>query len=382
MTPPIRMVSVPRSAVERLILAADSYGVRYLDSDDLTETAQELQDATEAMKDALTAAPVREEGGVVDDALRRLRVLRDQYRNGTAVSDPDEYDADELDAILSAIEPALATREEAQPVAFGEPRKGAWAALASYCGGETESCTDLTPCIDCLKMMNVFEGQRYVCEMGAIPALTAPPAPEAEKLRVADETLADAGGQAMTTSLRGKVAAAIREHVKVDATGLSPAVASVFLTGIDHATDAILAALASSGDHAELARLAETAEWMADGDLGAEGSVLLSASVAAEHASDLKALIAEVAALRGGVAQANANGASHWSRATEAERKLAEADKALELAAIRLDEIYEAAEVDDVAYRNEATIHSINGLADVAQAEIRTFLSSKEAERG
>ncbi|WP_172575536.1 hypothetical protein [Brevundimonas diminuta] len=70
------------------------------------------------------------------------------------------------------------------------------------------------------------------------------------------------------------------------------------------------------------------------------------------------------------------------ARATEAERKLAEADKALELAAIRLDEIYEAAEVDDVAYRNEATIHSINGLAGVAQAEIRTFLSSKEAERG
>ena len=148
-------------------------------------------------------------------------------------------------------------------------------------------------------------------------------------------------------------------------------------------------ALASgSGDHAELARLADMADWMADGDPGANGSVLLSASVASEHASDLKALLAENAALR----VDNADLREHRVTAdllvstlkadkTEAERKLAEAVATLELAAIRFDEIYEAAEVDDVAYRNEATIHGINGLADVAQAEIRTFLS-KEAERG
>lgn len=170
-------------------------------------------------------------------------------------------------------------------------------------------------------------------------------------------------------------------------------------------------ALASgSGDHAELARLADMADWMADGDPGANGSVLLSASVASEHAADLRAILAENAALR--AESENARTVVAWAnnslfgscgyfhgepfdglhlarpiealktQATEAERKLAEADKALELAAIRLDEIYEAAEVDDVAYRNEATIHSINGLAGVAQAEIRTFLSSKEAERG
>lgn len=58
-------------------------------------------------------------------------------------------------------------------------------------------------------------------------------------------------------------------------------------------------ALASgSGDHAELARLAEMADWMAAGDLGSEGSVLLAASVAAEHSADLKSLLAENAALR------------------------------------------------------------------------------------
>lgn len=60
--------------------------------------------------DALSAAPAPE-GGAVSDALQRLRVLRDQARNGTAVSDPDEYDADELDAILSVIEPSIAPAE-------------------------------------------------------------------------------------------------------------------------------------------------------------------------------------------------------------------------------------------------------------------------------
>lgn len=54
--------------------------------------------------------------------------------------------------------------------------------------------------------------------------------------------------------------------------------------------------------------------------------------------------------------------------------------EALELAAIRFDEIYEAAEVDDVAYRNEATIHGINGVADVAQSEVREALVALKSE--
>ena len=61
---------------------------------------------------------------------------------------------------------------------------------------------------------------------------------------------------------------------------------------------------------------------------------------------------------------------------------LREAVEALELAAIRFDEIYEAAEVDDVAYRNEATIHGINGNADVAQSEVRQALAALQAEQG
>ncbi len=119
------------------------------------------------------------------------------------------------------------------------------------------------------------------------------------------------------------------------------------------AADAILTALASgSGDRAELARLADMADWMADGDPGANGSVLLSASVAAEHAADLKALIAENAALRASE-MAALKECSEWARkageaigkletseaagivegwrdrATEAEHKLAEALKHL-----------------------------------------------------
>lgn len=182
-------------------------------------------------------------------------------------------------------------------------------------------------------------------------------------------------------------------------------------------------ALASgSGDHAELARLAERCTsgdpWYKDGDLRGRQSFgqFLSqdrAFIAAASPATVLALLAENAALReekdyfdaefrrqcGATADQMTRAAeaeralsehriaadllisSLKSDKAEAERKLAEADRSLELAAIRFDEIYEAAEVDDSAYRNEATIHGINGLADVAQAEIRTFIS-KEAERG
>lgn len=53
-------------------------------------------------------------------------------------------------------------------------------------------------------------------------------------------------------TLREKVLRAIRENVKVDATGLSPAVASVFIVGIDQATDAICLALEDTGAPAHM----------------------------------------------------------------------------------------------------------------------------------
>jgi hypothetical protein len=132
----------------------------------------------------------------------------------------------------------------------------------------------------------------------------------------------------------------------------------------NHATDAILTALASgSGDHAELARLADIADWMADGDPGANGSVLLSASVASEHAADLKAILAENAALRAerddyfGMANRSEDA---WHKA---ERKLAEA--------VGLLREWMGTWFVDADSREE------NAIAD----DTRKFLS-KEAERG
>ncbi|MFX6402316.1 hypothetical protein ABTG64_19630, partial [Acinetobacter baumannii] len=45
-----------------------------------------------------------------------------------------------------------------------------------------------------------------------------------------------------------------------------------------------------------IARIEEIATWLESGDPGAEGSVLFSASVAQEHATDLKAILAAVQA--------------------------------------------------------------------------------------
>lgn len=105
-------VTVPVEPTEEMLDAACNVGP------DTNNGAFSHDDARAVFTAMLSAAPAPE-GGAVSDALQRLRVLRDQARNGTSVSDPDEHDADELDAILSVIEPALATREEA-PAEAGE----------------------------------------------------------------------------------------------------------------------------------------------------------------------------------------------------------------------------------------------------------------------
>lgn len=70
----VKTAVVPVSAVQRLILAADCYGVRYLDSDDMSDEAEELQAATEAMKDLIAAAPAPSpsEGAVVGELVEAL----------------------------------------------------------------------------------------------------------------------------------------------------------------------------------------------------------------------------------------------------------------------------------------------------------------------
>ncbi|MHC3128152.1 hypothetical protein OB03_13105 [Brevundimonas sp. GN22] len=70
-------VNVSREIVQRLILAADSYGVRYLDSDDMSPEAEELQAATEAAKDALAAAPQAEPVSDPDELALALQDAKD-----------------------------------------------------------------------------------------------------------------------------------------------------------------------------------------------------------------------------------------------------------------------------------------------------------------
>lgn len=190
MTPPIRMVSVPRSAVERLILAADSYGVRYLDSDDLSETAQELQNATEDMKDALTAAPVREEGGAVLTGIS----LDGQQGEPAGMMTVKAHFSDGSESVLirdngNVIShwknvDALATREDAQPVAvtifcpecsLPHVDEGEWATTRRH---KTHQCQDCG-----------HEWRPFPFATVGVSHPTTPPAPEAEKLRVAVEAL-------------------------------------------------------------------------------------------------------------------------------------------------------------------------------------------------
>lgn len=141
------------------------------------------------------------EAGELDRAVKRMR----NQLVGSATFASLMFGREDVRLVLdtlSALRTQPQAREEAQPVVWtGDPRKGAWAALASYCGDDTEGCTDLTPCIDCLKMVNVFEGRRYVCEMGAIPALSTPPAPEADKLPSSLEFSPSGGGKRVTINL-------------------------------------------------------------------------------------------------------------------------------------------------------------------------------------
>nr|WP_313041255.1 hypothetical protein [Brevundimonas diminuta] len=134
---------------------------------------------------------------------------------------------------------------------------------------------------------------------------------------------------------------------------------------IDQATDAILTALASgSGDHAELIeRVREVAGDCLDAK---DGGIILGGTVAREHGADLEALLAEIAALRGGVQSLEIrrdfykhNMQRAEARATEAERKLAEANQVIR-------------DIAETPYTG----------ADWPRSRAATYLAGKEAERG
>lgn len=70
------------------------------------------------------------------------------------------------------------------------------ALLASYCGDDTSGCTDETPCLDCVRMANVYKIPKtalgeFVGELGniAAPYPSPTPAADADRVRIAVEAL-------------------------------------------------------------------------------------------------------------------------------------------------------------------------------------------------
>lgn len=147
------------------------------------------------------------------------------------------------------------------------------------------------------------------------------------------------------------------------------------------------AALASSGDHAELARLAERCTtgdpWYKEGDLCGRQTFEQflpqdRAFIAAANPATVLALLAENAALRGRneaadriIAQQSACADEQTARATEAERKLAEAEGLNDRAADLMRQC-----TDPERFEGASTLN--------VYANMRAWLSdlSKEAERG
>lgn len=137
-------------------------------------------------------------------------------------------------------------------------------------------------------------------------------------------------------------------------------------------------ALASgSGDHAELIeRVREVADDCLDAK---DGGIIFGGTVAREHGADLEVLLAENAALRESISRHDRQVSGMLrarlaaeNRATEAERKLAEAEGLLRDL---------ASWFDGSAYNGAWVIRSGDLGVDDAICAARTFLS-KEAERG
>lgn len=153
--------------------------------------------------------------------------------------------------------------------------------------------------------------------------------------------------------------------------------------------DAVLAALASSGDHAELARLAVVATDAASLKDGLQEAALTRFQAHANPTAVL-ALIAEVAALRGERNAYRTAAELEAKSSDEAERKLAELQAALD----QHDQTASQCRIDGV--RPQRDTSAACDLCGATQREIcgrkgsaaytfitaaRTFLS-KEAERG
>lgn len=193
----------------------------------------------------------------------------------------------------------------------------------------------------------------------------------------------------MTSPLtpREKVEQAVKDAIREDAgVGLQMTLTTRFMRGlvdrvlaatsvVDHeaglVSDKLTALASGSGDHAELARLcseakAATTMWHADKALRAIEQIC--------SPDYLLSLLAGIAALKYAVQNGNEHLEFWETRATEAERKLAEADQVIR----DIDRAArQAASMNDAGYTVtvERTATHIYGITDA-------FLFSKEAEGG
>lgn len=102
------------------------------------------------------------------------------------------------DDVLACVNDTTPARAEAQD----EGAAGYLVALlASYCGDDTSGCTGETPCLDCVRMANVYKIPKtalgeFVGELGNIAASSPTPAADADRVRIAVEALEKADAAA------------------------------------------------------------------------------------------------------------------------------------------------------------------------------------------
>ena len=151
----------------------------------LSDQTRETLAGIIARKVALSTTPVRAE--VPSDDLRTAcKAVLDDYQTSDA-HHPDHVliRRTDFDRIKALVEAPVVARAEAQD----EGAAGySVALLASYCGDDTSGCTDKTPCLDCVKMANVYKVPKFalgefVGELGNIAAPSPTPAADANRVR-------------------------------------------------------------------------------------------------------------------------------------------------------------------------------------------------------
>lgn len=116
----VQRVTVPvEEAIASLQQAASTKAWHWCMTQDAPDCVDVRVADLRAIMPLLAAAPKTEAG----EAISRLRVILDQARNGTPVTDPDDWLADELQFILDAFSQPEAPKVEQEPVAYVS-RKG------------------------------------------------------------------------------------------------------------------------------------------------------------------------------------------------------------------------------------------------------------------